>query len=342
MMSSNLFFESCPICGSKKVNFFFESKDSDNLFEKKFSFLRCDSCAIGYIQPFTSDDDINKLYPKSFYGQKHTGKSGLLYDIFKNIESSLYKQRFFKINRYKQNGLLLDIGCGDGKFLKLFSDYNWQTFGVETSDSASRITGFKVKEKFEASDEKQKALVYNNSLENIKFPNSFFDVVTLWHVLEHVSYPVNFLKNVSRILKDDGILFISIPNGGSQAFKFFKSKWFHFDVPRHLFFYNKDSIKKLLNSVGVEIIKTNYFSIEYNIFSWMQSFLNLLFTEHNLFYKIVKRGKKREEVSFKHYIEFFLNILLGAALIIPASIFALIESAFKKGDIMEIWCRKKL
>jgi len=124
-------------------------------------------------------------------------------------------------------------------------------YGIDVSIEACNIA----KNKLDNS-----AKIVNSELKQCNFPNNYFDVITLWHVLEHIRNPKEILIEIKRILKDDGIMIIGLPNINSMAFKIFKKYWIDLDIPRHYYHFSFLTISKLLTVTGFKINNINYFS----------------------------------------------------------------------------------
>jgi SAM-dependent methyltransferase len=135
----------------------------------------------------------------------------------------------------------LDIGCGTGDRLEVFKEKGFQVFGIETSASAQHAR------------KRLGPTITQGTLENTDFPDSFFDLLSLYNVLEHVHNPDYILAQVRRILKPNGFLIIEVPNSESFQRRLFKAKWAAYDVPRDLFYFNQKNLRELLNKTGYEV-----------------------------------------------------------------------------------------
>lgn len=141
----------------------------------------------------------------------------------------------------KAPGSLLDFGCGTGEFLETLKKKKWAVEGVEPSDAA-RIKA-----------ESITAQKIHSSVSQI--PTTSFDVITAWHVIEHVPDLQETIQKLKSHLKKDGIIFIAVPNYQSPDATFYKAHWAGFDVPRHLWHFSKASMARLLESNGLNVIK---------------------------------------------------------------------------------------
>jgi len=144
-------------------------------------------------------------------------------------------KRWHYITRYKKSGRLLDIGCATGTFLRGARNHgNWDLYGVEINEHAAQVArmhGINVR---------------LGTLEQSGFEDAFFDVVTLWDVLEHLHNPASTLREIYRIIKSDGILVIRVPNAISWDAKIFGRYWAGLDSPRHLYVFTPKTLDALL------------------------------------------------------------------------------------------------
>lgn len=155
------------------------------------------------------------------------------------------KQKLKLINSFNtETKQLLDVGCGTGDFLKTAINNNWTVSGIEPNASARTIAKQKTKN----------AVFDIQQLNN--FEASSFDVITLWHVLEHLPDLDYQIKNFKRLLKPNGRLVVAVPNYNSFDAKHYKQFWAAYDVPRHLWHFNQNSIQRLFASVNLKIEKT--------------------------------------------------------------------------------------
>jgi predicted TPR repeat methyltransferase len=165
-----------------------------------------------------------------------------VYDIVRNYS---IKQKLDLIKNYNTSGNLMDLGCGLGYFLHgAMIDKTFNCVGVDVSDEAINYVkstfGYEVK----------------NENELDSFEHKSLDVITQWHVLEHVHYLNERLIQLSNLLKDHGTMFIAVPNSDSWDAKNYKEFWDGYDVPRHLYHFNQKSFKLLMEKHGFKIVET--------------------------------------------------------------------------------------
>lgn len=224
----------CKSCGSKKYSMILERADGQPI-------VACKNCGFAFLKLIPSSANIHKLYNEKYYNNEEIyGYRGSFYE-----EEKLYMflprlEWVNKSNIYGENKKLLDIGCADGEFLSYAKKSGWQVCGVEIS-----------KEGYEKCREKC-IEVYNKELRNIGFKDNSFDVVTLWDVIEHYIYPKDELKEIYRILKPGGVLFISTPN--HKKGRLIGANWFGYNASyEHLSYFEGTTLAKMLIDVGFGI-----------------------------------------------------------------------------------------
>lgn len=245
----------CLICNSKKYNVICLNRDYRySLSKENFRLVKCTKCGLIYLNPRPSKKDLYKFYPKKYYDSS----LGL---IEKKFVEYLSKQKILDMEKFKQKGKILDIGCGEGNYLLQMKSEGYEVSGIDVSPGACNIA------------RKKKLKVYCGELKKHHFPNKTFDIITLWHVFEHLYNPSETLKEIRRILKDDGILIMETPNINCFSFKIFKGYHFHLDSPRHLHHWSKHSMELILNKNGFKVHKTEYPVFNYPLSSF-HSFKN--------------------------------------------------------------------
>jgi SAM-dependent methyltransferase len=235
---------SCNLCGSFENTIIYQGPDLLlNKRDKLFTLVKCDRCGLIYQNPRLTQDEIRKYYPEDYEP----------YFQGKNVNWLLRKIYRYGVNKRCRiiNSLqvknkpshLLDIGCSTGLFLyTLRKSRSWEVWGVEPSEYATKIA----REQFQLE-------VFNGTLLQANYPDSFFDVVTLWDVLEHLPDPSNTLAEISRITRPQSYLVLRIPNSDSLDAKLFGSTWAGLDLPRHNYVFSNRNIRRLLAKNGFEV-----------------------------------------------------------------------------------------
>ena len=194
--------------------------------------------------PQPKGDKLLDYYKSEDYISHTNTKRNLFEKAYHFVRQIALKRKLKLINSFQtQEKHLLDIGCGTGDFLETAKNNGWQITGIEPSDNAREIANKKT----------------NNSVYKIEQllklePNSF-DVISLWHVLEHLPNLDEHIKIFKRLLKSNGRLVIAVPNYKSFDALYYKSFWAAFDVPRHLWHFSKTGIQKLFAQENFDVEK---------------------------------------------------------------------------------------
>lgn len=167
-------------------------------------------------------------------------------------------------------GLALDVGCGKGLLLAGLRNLGWKVYGTELSEVSSQYA------------QSQGITVYRSNVEDCGFTPGAFDLITMYHSLEHLTQPLHTLAYLHTLLRPGGRLVVEVPNIGSWYARVFGEAWFHFDVPRHLFHFSSATLRRLLETAGFEILSTQTHNTQYDAFGAVQSALNKVLRHKNL------------------------------------------------------------
>ena len=233
----------CNICGGDDYKIIIRPKKkmgnkSISVFRSTRGFqqiVRCNKCGLVYVNPRVDSKVLANLYLK---------EDNSIYIKNTKDRTDTFRKNLNIINSFCQKkGNILDIGTATGLFLKIAKDDGWKSYGVEVNKAAVIYA-----------NEKYEANVKLGTLKKAKFNDNFFDVITMWDVLEHMPDPNKELEEIYRILKPGGFLIINYPDFSSVTAKIFGSKWW-FIFLSHLFYFEHDSINKILTKNKFEILK---------------------------------------------------------------------------------------
>ena len=214
--------------------------------------------------------DIEDYYESDKY-QSHFNHEISLSNIFYNYVKNISFKRKESIFRDRnKNKSVLDIGAGNGAFLHFCKKKKYQVFGVEPNEKARRIA-------------RRKGVILENSIERVT--SQQYDVITMWHSLEHVLNLLECLDYLKKMLKKEGKLIIAAPNFKSYDAEYYKEYWAAFDVPRHLWHFSQRSIHNLFEPLDMKV--TNVYPLKYDAF-----YVSLLSEKY-------KTGKKNYFKAFK-------------------------------------------
>lgn len=306
----------CPVCHNLNSKLFLTSLDTENISLQKYNYYRCSHCGLVFLFPFADQKTLQAYYEKKYYGGS-------------KLLEFLQIERRNKILRLKKKGKLLDYGCGEGVFLNLMKKNFKEIYGFDISSEAARLA----KKKYNL-----EVLTPSESLNLLSLKN--FDVITLWHTLEHLTDPVALLFSFKKLLAPDGFLIIGVPNIDSWEAGIGRENWFHLDPPRHSFHYNLKSLRFLLNKVGYQIKKIDYFSLEYNFPSLWQTVINCCGSYPNFFYHYVKRQSVKNLPKKRIFLSWLVTILLGPLFFLPALLLSYYFSFSGRSGSLIIYAQK--
>jgi SAM-dependent methyltransferase len=234
-------FESiiCELCGQDQSELLFETPDRLHNLPGKFNIVQCKNCGLIYINP--RPVDIRAYYPPDSYAA-HGGKRSKSHFSVAPLRSVGLRRRRRAVLARKRSGRLLDVGCGTGDFLNAMKQKSgWDTVGLEPSSAAAtqarQIYGLDIQV---------------GQLDEVEIPEASFDVITLWHVLEHTPHPRQALIELGRILKPDGVLVLACPIVDSWEANFFGACWAGYDAPRHFYTFSRQTLSRLLGECGFD------------------------------------------------------------------------------------------
>lgn len=242
--------DSCPVCTQNNCKEVFVCKDH-LIRGEKFSIYQCPHCGFGFTQDFPSETDIAPYYDAPEYISHTDTHRGIINSLYHWARKIALKSKTKIVSEYASDKAetLLDIGSGTGYFLNAMRLKKWIVTGIEKSE----VTRQYAHQKF--------GLNIQNSDYLFDMPDKKKDVVTLWHVLEHIEKLNDTMANLHRILKDDGVLIVALPNKQSVDAQAYKQNWAAYDVPRHLWHFSPDDFRFFAekHNFGIEKIKPMYF-----------------------------------------------------------------------------------
>ncbi len=209
-----------------------------------FQLLYDDEFDMLVTSPQPSQDKLPKYYISSDYISHTNTKKNLFEKTYHFVRRISLKKKLKLINSFSsEEKNLLDVGCGTGVFLLMAQQNNWTAFGIEPNENARIIANDKT----------------NNSVfgveQILKFKPKSFDVITLWHVLEHLPRLEEKISILKSLLAQNGTLIIAVPNFKSYDAKYYKEFWAAYDVPRHLWHFSQKAISKIVAKEQMKVIK---------------------------------------------------------------------------------------
>lgn len=233
----------CPICSGTEFVDLITCQDHTTTKEF-FTIQQCKECQLLLTNPRPTPDNIGRYYQSPDYISHGTNSTRLLDRIYLLARSISLKRKLKLIKGYHNPGAILDYGCGTGEFLQFMKNNHWRVNGVEPSDIARTKAAKLIGEE----------LAIVDRVENLA--QAKFDVITLWHVLEHVHQPASLLAKLKSMLTKNGFIFVAVPNHESHDAQFYNQHWAGYDVPRHLWHFHKSGVQKLLSNQGYKLVTT--------------------------------------------------------------------------------------
>ena len=186
--------------------------------------------------------NLASYYKSENYISHTDSKKSPLDKVYQIVKNTTLKRKLKLIDSFKTSSKnILDVGAGTGDFLKVCKNSSWTVFGVEPNLDARNIAA-------------KKGITLQENLSELK--NIQFDVITLWHVLEHIEDLSAYISILNKLLCKDGKLVIAVPNFKSEDANYYKDFWAAFDVPRHLWHFSQTSIFKLFSLENMIVEKT--------------------------------------------------------------------------------------
>ena len=236
----------CPWCESKKSHLHLQLKDYF-LTQEPFEIVECDDCHLLYTTPRPTADEIGRYYQSENYYSHQENKKGFVPRLYEAIKRVNIKHKF-EIATEGMNSdcgrRILEIGCGVGDFLHYAEQKGWECYGAEPSDDAVKILRTK----------SNAEIVKPEQIE--AFHDASFDLICMWHVLEHVDDLKWQIAQLGRLVKPNGKIVIALPNYQSYDAQFYKEKWAAYDVPRHLNHFSEEYMRNKLNDNKLVYIKS--------------------------------------------------------------------------------------
>lgn len=254
----------CPICSSKDIGYNFRTTDS---FEghANFDVYKCNNCSVYFLNPQPTTESLKEYYEAGshaihLYTEDNINKFIKAYE--EKYKRDYKNEHLDVIKHYIKTGNVLDMGCGRGEFVKLLQEYNYNAYGVDNNQKNVDLgKSYNINN------------LFINNAEDIDF-NIKFDLITLISFLEHTFKPRNIIEKCDKLLKDNGLLYISIPTTDSLHFNIMRKESYWIMAPYHLFYFNYKSLEKLLNNYKFKI--KNFIITPYTTGGWTHSISNEL------------------------------------------------------------------
>ncbi|MFC1862354.1 class I SAM-dependent methyltransferase [Thermodesulfobacteriota bacterium] len=274
--------------------------------------------------PLPTDYDLDIHDTSSYYGKT----SNKFIPIVQMIRHRFMKMRaryyLSLIPKSDERPKILDVGCAEGRLLKSFLEYGCECFGIEHPAYPEH--------RFLCRD---RITYFCENLDSIYMEEKSFDLIFLWHVLEHMDDPSSVMKRLTELLSPEGLLILAVPNFPCPEAHFFKQSWFHLDIPWHKYHFNERSLEYISEKNKLRIVSVNTFCIEQSIYGLLQSILNKTGWPKNELYEAIKGN-----LTYTRAPQLFVQFVMASSLIAPSLFVSLLMAGSGKGSILNMILKK--
>jgi 2-polyprenyl-3-methyl-5-hydroxy-6-metoxy-1,4-benzoquinol methylase len=237
----------CPVCSKDRFKAYLSCIDH-TVSHETFQIVQCESCGFRFTNPRPEEKEIGRYYQSEEYISHSDTNTGFINKLYQTVRNYTIKRKVKLINKLtlKQesaNKNLLDIGCGTAEFIYACKVDGWNVTGIEPSEIARRNA------------EKKYGIIALEQEKLFELNEKKFNVITLWHVLEHVHQLEKTMEQIKTLLLDDGVLIVAVPNCDSWDAKKYGKHWAAWDLPRHLYHFTEKNIEALFGKLGFRLEK---------------------------------------------------------------------------------------
>ncbi len=224
--------EKCPVCEDENLLEHYQLKDYF-LSQEKFTIQKCSACGFKLTNPRPTKESIVSYYKSEDYISHSNKSKGLFASLYKLARYINLSSKYSIISKNINIGKALDIGSGTGHFLNYLKNKQWEVQGIEPDKDASNFA----RENFNLQIDAESKIS--------EFKDDSFDLITMWHVLEHVHDLNRRLTELEHIIKPEGMIILALPNPESYDANYYVKYWAAYDVPRHLYHFTKKDVLSL-------------------------------------------------------------------------------------------------
>jgi 2-polyprenyl-3-methyl-5-hydroxy-6-metoxy-1,4-benzoquinol methylase len=312
----------CPLCNNQGSKRLFSTVYNRSTFDIR----QCNKCNLAWTVSLDCNACTDIYDNKQYYG---SGKNKFI-PFLQNIRSRLSRMRAKKILSLLPKSIrrprILDIGCAEGRLLQSFLKYGCDCYGIEHKSYP--------RERFLDSN---RITYFSEDMDSIELEQGLFNIIILWHVLEHMDNPDSVIKHIYDLLAPEGIVLIAVPNFSCVEASIFKDNWFHLDLPWHRYHFTEKSLQYLFLENSLEILTSTTFCIEQGPYGLLQSLLNRAGVKKNSLYEVIK-GNYTCCSSISLVTQFLMVIIL----LLPCFLTSFLISMTEKGSSFKLVLKKSL
>ena len=257
---SLIHYSQCPSCSSESLKFALKAIDH-TVSREGFDIWECQNCGLRFTQDVPDAGSIGVYYRSDNYISHTNTNKGLINQLYHIVRGQTLSNKYRLISSATRSrqGKMLDIGAGTGAFVAHMKEKGWEAMGLEPDEVARE----------KARTDNRVQLLEMDHL--FSLPPESFDVITLWHVLEHVHDLHPYMERLKALLRRDGRIFIAVPNYTSHDAAVYREAWAAYDVPRHLYHFSPDAMERLVSGHGLQL--------QYSQPMWFDSFYISMLSE---------------------------------------------------------------
>jgi len=279
------------------------------------------------VDPRPVDSKLAGLYDEDFYFSTGWPFRRLAERILFEIQRT--RQR--RVERFVRRGCLLDIGSGDGRFVRHMAAEGWDATGLDFSAAAHSL----------ACAGRNGGRFLHGSLFDHEFEPESVDAVTMWQVLEHVGEPREFLARCHRLMRPGGCFVAAVPNLEGLSARLTGERWWGLDVPRHLVHFSPRTLERALEQAGFRVVRLNHLSLQYDPYALLHSTLDWVFTRRHFLSDLVKRQVGEDMGLLELARNLTALVSLGPVLAPCCVLVTLAAACAGRGGFIEVFARRE-
>ncbi|MBM4134679.1 MAG: class I SAM-dependent methyltransferase [Nitrospira sp.] len=316
----------CPVCGRSRWRLHLQ------MGTRRLE--RCAGCGLIVTAPPLTRADLAGLYEEGYYSE--TGAVRFRLGLAERAMRLFRRRRAAAIRRLLPgSSRVLDVGCGRGYMLRALQDWGHEVHGTQLSSAAVRF----------AREHLGLAHIFQGDLWDAAYPDGWFDFISLYHVFEHLPDPGEQLRELYRILKPEGLLYIEVPNSASLSARWLGPHWLAWDLPRHLCHYDPATLSEIGARFGFQPVRRSFLSLEYSPATLLFSLVSAVFRDENWLFRYLTGGLSATESpqAGRAGLGARLAVRMTVALILaaPAIAASLLLAACRRGDTIGIYFRRQ-